>query len=259
MIRYFLLSVIVFNLPLAAADTALLTQAGQRVKKFWDDLASVSCTETLLQEKLNEKGKVILNWRTRNDYLLSLHWDAQGMLLDESRVPVAEPRKKAPASALLVTSGFASMLLIFHPEFQSSFTFTMLPDEDAGDHKVARVGFLYRNGTPSPGVLAVRGSDYPIAWEGTAWIDPQTAVVTHIQAHWRDPAAEIGLQSLSADVVYAPVESRDAHAYWLPASARIDLETRRQHWRNTHTFSSYKFFSVDTDSSKTKVVEGGKQ
>jgi hypothetical protein len=31
---------------------------------------------------------------------------------------------------------------------------------------------------------------------------------------------------------------------WLPASATIDLETPRQHWRNIHHFTDYRKYRV---------------
>jgi len=35
--------------------------------------------------------------------------------------------------------------------------------------------------------------------------------------------------------------------YWFPAQASVEVETPRQHWRNTHNFTDYKQFSVSTE------------
>ena len=35
--------------------------------------------------------------------------------------------------------------------------------------------------------------------------------------------------------------------FWFPAEASVEVETPRQHWRNTHRFVDYKRFSVDTE------------
>jgi hypothetical protein len=37
----------------------------------------------------------------------------------------------------------------------------------------------------------------------------------------------------------------------------VEVETPRQHWRNTHEFSNYKRFSVTTDEqvAKDKILE----
>jgi hypothetical protein len=240
-----------------AADTSseamLLDRIGQRVKQAWDDLTSVACTEKLTQEKLNENGKTVLSNRSTYDYLISLNWDKDQLLVDESRLEVGPPQKKRPDSALLATRGFATLLLIFHPEFQNSYHFTLLPEENVAGRKLSPVGFLPLNGARSPGVMELKGHEYPIAWEGTAWIDLASASVVRIQAHWKEPAAELGLETLLSDVHYAPVSLHGDRAYWLPDSALIEVKTRHQHWRNSHQFEHYKLFSVEADSELKEV------
>src|ERR1700693_2054276 len=87
-----------FAANVSSAQSDLLERTGQRVKQFWDELSSVTCTETLVQEKLNQKGKVTLNAKSTYDYLISMRWDGGGMLVDESRLPSGQPQKKAPQS-----------------------------------------------------------------------------------------------------------------------------------------------------------------
>ena len=239
--------------PLAAGADAsarqadLLERTGLRVKQFWDELSSVTCTETLLQERLNEKGKVAFNSKSSYDYLISMRWDNGGMLVDESRLPVGQRQKKAPKSSLLVTQGFAALLMIFHPEFQPGYSFTPQGEETVAGVTLVRVAFLPRKGSPSPAVLSLKDHTYPIAWEGEAWIDPERAMVTRIDAHWKDPAEEIGLRSLSSEVLYAPISFRgSSKSMWLPEKARIEVKTAHQEWRNTHQFSNYRLFSVNT-------------
>lgn len=229
--------------------TGLLDRAGQRVKQFWDELASVTCTETLLQERLNQKGKVAFNSKTSYDYLISMRWDGGGMLVDESRLPIGQAQKKAPQSSLLVTQGFATLLMIFHPEFQPGYSFTLDGEENSAGRTLVRVAFVPRKGAPSPAALSLKDHTYPIAWEGSAWVDPEGAVVTRIDAHWKDPAEEIGLRALSSEVDYAPISFHGgAQTMWLPQKARIEVKTLHQEWRNTHQFSNYRLFSVETQN-----------
>ncbi len=233
----------------ASPQADLLERTGQRVKQFWDELSSVTCTESLLQEKLNQKGKVAFNSRSTYDYLISLRWDPSGMLVDETRLPTGQPQKKAPQSSLLVTQGFATLLMIFHPEFQPGYSFNVEGTESAGGRTLARVSFVPRNGAKSPAALSLKDRSYPIAWEGTAWIDSERAIVTRIQTHWKDPAKEVPIQSLSSEVQYAPISFRGgAQTMWVPERARIEVKTLHQEWRNTHQFSNYRLFSVDAQN-----------
>jgi len=232
-----------------ATDISLLERTGERVKMFWDQLASVASTESILQEKLNPKGKVVLNNRTKFDYLITLRWDQQGMLVDESRLAVGQAQKKAPQGTLLTSQGFATLLMIFHPQFQSSYAFTSSGATDPAGKQVL-IDFSAKNGAPTPAVLALKGRDYPIGWEGTAWIDPGLAMVTKIEAHWKTPPEEIGLQDVSTEVIYARTQFQGStKALWLPTMAKVEVKTLHQHWRNTHEFLGYRLFSVEADST----------
>jgi hypothetical protein len=231
-------------------DADLLERAAERARQFWDQLSSVAITENLLQEKLDPKGKVILNNRTTYDYLITVRSDPGGMLVDESRLATGQRSKKTPQGTLLSTQGFATLLTVFHPQFQPSYAFKVEGEEEIAGRKLVRITFAPRNGAPSPAILAVKGRDYPIAWEGTAWIEPQSASVTRLEARWKDPDVDLGLQSLSSEVQYVPISFRGQNLpYWLPTMAKIDVQTRHQHWRNTHQFSKHRLFNVETEST----------
>ena len=61
---------------------------------------------------------------------------------------------------------------------------------------------------------------------------------------------DLGLHSLRSEAEYAPISFHDSsRTPWLPVAATIDVETARQHWRNTHRFSDYKHFSVSTQEN----------
>jgi hypothetical protein len=100
-------------------------------------------------------------------------------------------------------------------------------------------------------VLRLRQREYPVEWQGTAWIEPASGSVVRVTAGLMESMEDMGLKSLSADVRYAPFEfTGEPGNHWLPATAAIEVETPHQRWRNTHTFSNYKHFSVDV---KTEV------
>jgi len=86
-----------------------------------------------------------------------------------------------------------------------------------------------------------------------AWIDPATGVIGRIDAGLANSMEDIGLKSMRSEVQFAPVPFKDAKdVFWFPAQASVEVETPRQHWRNTHNFTDYKRFSVSTEE---KVAE----
>ena len=233
----------------AATDSqfaTLLDHVGRQVEKFWSNFGSVTCTEEVTQSKLGEKNKVLFVQHETFDYLIALQSSSQDISVDESRLEKVHTGSKGKAS-LLETNGFAIFTLLFHPLYQSRYQFRQLPDEVVQDHRLLRVAFEQVSRDHPLSVLQVRELEYPLQWRGTAWIDPASWAVVRIQAGLGDSMADMGLLRLDADVTYSNVQFNSSTSYWLPARAVIDAETKRQHWHNTHLFTGYKRFTVDTD------------
>jgi hypothetical protein len=241
-----------------AAFDLLIDRTEHRMEQFWDQFSAVTCTETVEQEKLGDDGKILIKKRSAYDYLVLLLLSGGDLTVQESRLLQGKPEKESDR-ALLSTSGFSTMVLIFHPHFRASFSFAD-QGPDPASPTLHRVHFEHIHGKPSPSVLQLRSRDYPIEWQGTAWIDGATGNIARIQATLKTSLADIGLQKLESDVRYAPaVLAGDSDPPWMPSTAKIEADTMRQHWRNVHVFTRYKQFSVSTDSKTEAPKEGPEQ
>lgn len=232
-----------------AADNstqAVIERVEANVAKFLDLFSEVKCTELVEQAKLNAKGKVDYQERGRFDYLLMSQNSGGDLSLEESRLQEeATPHKKNVP--LLVTNGFATLVLVFHPYYQGGFEFSGLEPDTLNGHNVVKIRFRHIKGMRTPTVLMLRGREYPLDMMGTAWIDPATGIIERIQAELFSNMEDIGLRSLTADVTYAPPPFRGmTDMPWLASQATIEVETPKQHWRNIHRFTNYKHFAVDT-------------
>jgi hypothetical protein len=227
---------------------ALLERTSKQVSSFLDLFSETNCTERVLQEKLSENGRVIEKEASTFDYLAILTTSGGEMNLVESRIVPedAKPQKKL-RTPLLVSNGFSMLFLVFHPYYLGSFQFTREGQEAVEGRILAKIHFQHIPGMRSPAALAVRGREYPLDLSGTAWVDPATGVITKLTAGVDASMEDVGLRSLHAEVRFAAVTFHDSSgSFWLPAQATVDVETRHQHWRNTHQFSGYRRFSVDT-------------
>lgn len=224
----------------------LLERVGEQAEKFWNYFSSVTCTEEMTQSKIGEKGKVLFEQRESFDYLIILQASGADLAVDESRVEKAHKASKGTAS-LLETNGFSIFTLMFHPLYQSRYEFRRLPDENGPGHRLLRIGFQQVAQDHPLSVLLLRDREYPLAWSGTAWIDPDSFAVVRIQAGLGNSMVETGLLRLDADVTYSEARFNDPNRSWLPSRAVIEAETKRQHWRNTHLFSNYRRFEVETE------------
>jgi hypothetical protein len=249
---------IVLLFTLAAPSTALavdnstqavITRVEANVTKFLDLFSEVKCTELVEQTKLNAKGKVEHEERGRFDYLLMSQTSGGDLSLEESRLQEqATPHKKNVP--LLVTNGFATLVLVFHPYYQGGFEFSTLEPDLLNGHSVVKIRFRHVKGMRTPTVLMLRGREYPLDMMGTAWINPDSGVIERIQAELLSNMEDIGLRRLSADVIYAPPSFPGmGDMPWLASLATIEVETPKQHWRNVHRFTNYKHFAVDTQHS----------
>lgn len=236
---------------------AAVDKASSRVELLLTKFSDVKCTEEVVQQKFNKGGHVEYSERETYDYLIMLQGDKDELLLNESRLQdkdhSAASRQNLP---LLLTNGFSSLFLIFHPYYRSSFRFDFDGIEQVGNQRLMRIRFSHLPNSRTPAALAVRGHEYPLELTGVAWVDPATGIITRIDSSLQNDMKDVGLRALSAQVEYSAV----TFAGWktpvhLPATATIDVESLRQHWRNTHRFRNYMQFTVDTqiNPSEAKV------
>lgn len=231
---------------------ALLDQTAKHVSDFLDQFSQVKCTEHVLQEKVTDNGHVEFKDQSDYDYLVILANTGGELTLDESRyedkdAQHAKNKKKIP---LLITNGFATLFLVFHPYYQDSFEFTDEGEEIVAGHPAVKIGFRHIAGTRSPMALALRGRDYPVELAGMAWVDKKSGNLLRAVADIPGGMDDVGLHSMHGEVKYSAVTFKGSSTpWWMPNGATIEVETRRQHWRNTHRFSDYKRFSVDTEEA----------
>jgi hypothetical protein len=242
-----------------AASPALgnvLAMTAKSVERFWNQFSSVNCTETVMQEKIGKEGKVVYEHDSTYDYLIIMNLDGDDLSVEESRLLQKEAGKSSNLP-LLLTSGFSTMLLVFHPYYQGSFEFQRMDDEVIEGHRYLRVGFKHVHGTRSPSAVRLRGMDYPLDIMGTAWINPGTGAIRKVAAELEEPMGDLNLRLFKTEVQYAPQQFGPERSEWLPVTASIDVETAKQHWRNIHKFTNYRRFEVKSESSVAVKADAG--
>jgi hypothetical protein len=234
--------------------TILVERAGNHVSQFLDVISDVNCRERVLQEKLNEKGKTEEKVESIFDYLIMLSTTGGDFNLVESRiVPEDAKQAKKQSKPLLVSNGFSTLFLVFHPYYAPGFNFVLAGEEVLDGKTFTRVDFRHIVGMRSPAALAVRSREYPLELSGSAWIDALSGTIAKITANVESGMEDVGLLVLRSEVRFAPVTFHGSQqAFWLPARAVVEVESRHQHWRNTHQFSDYKRFSVETQEQIAK-------
>lgn len=237
---------------LGQAPAKLLEKAAQQAEEFTVQFPALVCAERVTQTKFGQGEKIASRRESVFDYLILMDVAGDEFTVEESRLEKSRPQKDPP-QALLATTGFAVMQVVFHPHFQSSYKFEEIEPEILGGVAWRRVRFEHMAGHSTPTVLEVKGREYPIAWRGTAWLHPDTGAVRRIQTELREPLPDIGLLSLSSVVDYAAASP--AIPVWVPRLAVVEARTAHQHWRNQHEFSAYQKFDVSAEQRVQEVKQ----
>jgi len=221
--------------------------ASANVTAYLNDLADVTCTEHVSQEKLTPSGKMEFHQESTFDYLVMMDGTQDEFTLNESRLPKQQSNssKNLP---LLVTNGFSTLFLIFHPYYRDAFVLTPETEVTESGERLVRVHFTHVRGKRTPVALAVRGREYPLDIAGNAWVDAQTGEIVRIESGLATPMDDIGLRTFHVQINYSSMKLPGSeHAVRYPTSAYVEVETRKQHWRNIHLFTNYKRFGVSTE------------
>jgi hypothetical protein len=226
----------------------LLERASKQTSQFLEQFSDVKCTELVRQEKLGKDDKVQLREDSTYDYLVILSNEGGELNIAESRIPVHEAKKDRKNTSMLLSNGFATLFLVFHPYYSNAFKFALAGEEELNGRILEKVSFEHIPGMKSPAALALRGREYPLELTGTAWIEGETGSIAKIEAGIADTLQDVGLKTLSSEIEFAPITFQDLkRPYWFPTQARVEVETPKQHWRNLHQFTQYKKFSVSTE------------
>ncbi len=235
----------------SVVPVSLVDQAQKQVVSYIGKLADLHCTEDVLQEKLKPNGGTELTSKSQYDYFLYMQGSSYDFQLSESRLEVGT--QKPARQPLLLTNGFSTLLLVFHPYYRDAFEFTAGPSESLEGRSVVPVHFAHVKGARSPAALALRGREFPLDLEGTAWLDSNSGQVVRMDAGLEHEMSDVGMKALKIRVDYQPSPKASDH-FMVPAKAVVELQTPRQRWRNTHTFHNYKLFSAEaTQDPAVKV------
>ena len=222
-----------------------LVRARKHVQEYFDKFSDLTCKESVAQLVLNGSGHTIYRENSAFDYQFQTTTEGDAPKFIETR-ETRNPSFRDPARTLLVTTGFANLLLVVHPTYESSYTFEPAGSESIGGVSYALIRFTPVPGASSPATLRLRGRNYPMPMSGMLWIEPQSGAIVKLAATVDSSLNDLGLKGMRSEVHYTQHTFHSPEAsVWIADTAVIDVQTPHQHWRNLHRFTDYKRFSVD--------------
>jgi Tfp pilus assembly protein PilF len=227
----------------------ILDGAGTRILEMIKNFPNTSSLEAVHQEKLGSKGRVHEAQNQKFRYLCMVPREAWGPGFIEYRADFAgnEALPHGLSEGFMLTKGFASAELIFHPAYRSESTFRYLGQQNVNGRKTFVVTFAQ-----IPGKAHLTGSfrkgqtSMTTFSQGLAWIDPATYQIVRLHTDLLAPLPELRLEKETLNIDFNEIKfTHLKDTFWLPEQVTVTLDWNGKLLRNRHEYSDFKVFNVD--------------
>ena len=230
--------------PLAS----ILAAVGKNVSGMFQNFPNTSSVETIHQEKLRRNGKVNGEEHETFHYLCLITNQSWGPGFSEYRANASggEGQPRGLQDGFMLTSGFTSASLIFHPAYQAQSTFRYLGREKLNGRDTLVVAFAQQ---PAKSKLygTFKSGDVLMTTftQGLAWVDAQTYQILRLRTDLLKPLPEVKLDKQTTDVDYAEVHFKGIdNGFWLPKDVNVTVAWDGKTLRNQHEYSAFQVFNV---------------
>ena len=245
----------------------ILSAVGKTVAEFFGNFPNTSSMEEIHQEKLRGKEKVgrkekvgtTLDQKFR--YLCFTPADAFGPGFEEYRSDVSGSRAwpQGLGDGFMLTSGFASASLVFHPLYQPQSEFRYLGRQKINGRDTDVIAFAQQperarlNGSFRSGNLSMTTFS-----QGVAWIDSQSYQIVRLRTDLLKPLLEVNLEKETTDISYGEVHFKGLPTgFWLPKEVTVAVDWNGKRLRNEHRYSAFKVFNVEAIEKQGKPKRSG--
>ena len=236
----------------------ILTRTGKDVQSFFQNFSNTMSEEAVREARLGKKGETKDFLEENFQYLLLATPEKAGVGLEEYRTDKHGDRtgSRGLSSGFMLTSGFASASLVFHPSYQSGASFRLLGQQALAGHHCYVIAFAQR---PEKAQMVERfNTDQEsvlVLFQGVAWIDTTTYKVVRLRSDLLTPQPRIRLERQTTEINYEPVQFKEiASTMWLPSEVAVTVQWRGRTFRNSHTYSRFRLFNTEV-KEKTHAIE----
>ena len=225
----------------------ILTAVGKDVQEFFQNFQNTASLERIQQERLGRHEKVQETVHSKGRYLCLIRHEAWGPELEEYRA-----NKGGTQGGLhglfMVTSGFVSVSLIFHPAYQPQTTFRYLGRQKIDGRNMHVIAFAQQPTKSRLRGAFKMGQVYRTTFsQGLAWVDPETYQIVRMRTDLLKPLAGVKLKRLTTEIDYGEVHFKHiAQGVWLPQQVTVTMAWNGKHLRNQHQYSDFKLFNVES-------------
>jgi tetratricopeptide (TPR) repeat protein len=232
----------------------ILKKVGEGVEAFFKNFPNTVSLEQVHQELLGKNGKVARSLDQDFQYLMLAQPDQWGVGVEEHRSTAQGASAAIGGSdqGLMLTSGFASFSLFFHPAYQNGAGFRYLGRQTLDGRNLHVIAFAQKPETAQR-VERFRSDDgsASILLQGVAWINPMNFQIVRLRTDLLAPQPNVRLQKQTTEISFRQVSFKEvASTLWLPQQVIVMVDWRGRVYRNQHRYSDFKLFNVDTKEQR---------
>jgi hypothetical protein len=148
----------------------------------------------------------------------------------------------------MLSSNYTSTCLNFSPADQRDNRFRHFGTQAIRERQCHVVGFAQEpERVHRVAGFQFQGETAALLFQGLAWIDSETFQILRITTWLLAPRKDIGISSQTSTVDFYPVQpSGSERLFWLPRDVTVVLVYRGTQVRNTHHYSNFKLFRVES-------------
>ena len=235
-----------------AADQTLLpsilTAVGKNVSELFRNFPNTSSVESIHQKKLRRNGKLSGEQDQTFHYLCLIPHQSWGPGFSEYRANTSgeQGQPRGLQDGFMLTSGFTSASLIFHPAYQSQSTFKYLGRQKLNGRDTLVLAYAQQ---PAESKLygTFKSGDVLMTTvpQGLAWVDSQTYQILRLRTDLLKPLPEVKLERQTTEIGYAEVHFKGIeNGFWLPKEVNVTVGWDGKSLRNQHEYSGFQVFNV---------------
>ena len=252
------------NLPdfQPAADQAqtpvILAAVGKNVAEFFANLPNICSIVEVNAQRLNREGKGGLSEKFKYRYLALAPSHPWGPSVDEYRADwTGRESSQSVSDNAMLTEGFVSATLVFHPSYQSGSNFRLL-----GSQKIKGRSTFVMAYAQDPKKSSLSGTfQYgaiinPTYTQGMAWIDAENYQIVRLTSDLVEPLPQVRLDRETTDINFTEVHfKRQTQGFWLPEAVTVSLDWNGRIYRNNHAYSEFLLSDVQATQKIEKPKE----
>lgn len=244
------------------ALSAILAAVGKNVADMFANLPNMCAVEQIHQERLNQKGKPSFGKDYEYRYLALMPEEKWGPSLNEYR---ADMKGHGTASLglsdnAMLTAGFISAPLVFHPAYQQGSLFRLLGRQKVNGRMNYVIAFAEQPAKSSLAGQFVYGTTvFSTYSQGLAWIDAENDQIIRMSSDLLEPLPQVRLDKETTDIKFGAVGFKQLpRKFWLPNTVTVTVDWNERVYRNNHNYSEFLLSQVNSTERIAKPKDADK-